>query len=326
MIGRREFITLVGGAAAWPLAAWAQQPGMPVIGFLNGNSSESGGPLLAAFQQGLREERFVDGENVIIQPHWAGGRYDLLPELAKELVSRPVAVIAAGSPPAALAAKAATSTIPIVFTSGGDAVRLGLVASLTRPGGNVTGVSFLIDELWTKRLGLLHDLAPQVQVIAMLLNPDFADASDQLRGAQDAARSIGLNLEVLAARDDRDIDNAFTRMVDLRAGALIVSSDPLMLNRHEKIIALASKRALPAIYNLREFVRAGGLMSYDTSITDAYRQAGIYVGRILKGEKPADLPVMQPTKYELAINMKTAKALGITVPTSMQLLADEVIE
>ena len=322
----REFITLLGGAAVWPLAARAQQAGMPVVGFLNANSPEAGASLLAAFRQGLREERYVDGENVIIEPWWAAGQYDRLPALAMDLVSRRVAVISAGSPPAAQAARAATSTIPIVFTSGGDAVKQGLVPSLVRPGGNVTGISFLIDELSAKRLGLLHDLVPNAGVIALMLNPGFQDASDQLKGAQDAARSIGLKLEVIAARDDRDIDDAFARIGALRVGALIVSSDPFLLSRHQKILGQAASQRLPAIYNLREFVTAGGLMSYDTSIADAYRQAGAYVGRILKGAKPGDLPVLQPTRFEFIVNVKTARMLGLTIPSGLLAIADEVIE
>jgi putative ABC transport system substrate-binding protein len=323
---RRQFITLLGGAATWPLAARAQQPALPVIGFLNSNTSEAGVSFLAAFRQGLREERLVEGENVIIQPRWADGQYDCLPALAMELVNRRVAVISAGGPPAAQAAKAATSTIPVVFTSGGDAVQLGLVRSLARPGGYVTGVSFLNDELSAKRLGLIHDFVPKADVIALLLNPGFVDASDQLKGAQDAARSIGLRLEVVAARDDSEIDDAFGHVVELRAGALIVAGDPFMFGRREKIVALAASHGLPAIYSLREFARAGGLMSYDTSITDAYWQAGIYVGRILKGAKPGDLPVVQPTRFEFAINLKTAEALGLTVPGDLVSIADEVIE
>ena len=324
---RREFITLVGGAAVtWPLAAQAQQGTMPVIGFLNGNSSEAGGPLLAAFRQGLREQRYIEGENVIIEYRWADGQYDRLPALAAELVSRQVAVISAGTPPAAQAAKAATSTIPIVFTSGGDPVQLGLVSSLSRPGGNITGISFLADELSAKRLSLLHDLVPNVGVIALLLNPNFIGSVDLVKGAQDAARSFGLKLEVIAARDEHDIDAAFARIGELRAGALIVSADPFMLTVREKIVKQAASHALPAIYNLRAFVTAGGLMSYDASASDAYRQAGTYVGRILKGEKPADLPVLQPTRFELAVNLKTAKALGVKFSDNLLSLADEVIE
>jgi putative ABC transport system substrate-binding protein len=324
---RREFITLVGGAAVtWPLAAQAQQGTMPVIGCLSGTSSEAGAPLLAAFRQGLREQRYIEGENVIIEYRWAAGQYDRLPALAAELVSRQVAVISAGSPPAAQAAKAATSTIPIVFTSGGDPVQLGLVSSLSRPGGNITGISFLADELSAKRLSLLHDLVPNAGVIALLLNPSFVGSVDQVKGAQDAARSFGLKLEVIAAHDEHDIDAAFARIGELRAGALIVSADPFMLTVREKIVGQAASHALPAIYNVRDFVTAGGLMSYDASISDAYRQAGTYVGRILKGEKPADLPVVQPTRFELAVNLKTAKALGVKFSDNLLSLADEVIE
>jgi putative ABC transport system substrate-binding protein len=324
---RRDFIAGIGGAVAWPLAARAQQRAVPVIGFLNGGSPEgNGSELLTAFRQGLREERFVEGENVTIQRRWADGQYDRLPALAMELVNRRVAVIAAGSPAAAQAAKAATSTIPIVFTSGGDAVSLGLVPSMSRPGGNVTGISFLIDELSGKQLGLLHDLIPNASVIASLLNPGFVDATRQLKSVQDPARTVGLKLEVMDASTEREIDAAFARMVELRAGALVVFSDPFLIIHREKIVALAASHALPAIYSVRGFVAAGGLMSYDTSIPDAYRRAGVYVGRILKGEKPGDLPVVQPIKYELAINLKTAKALGLTIPPNLLAIADAVIE
>jgi putative ABC transport system substrate-binding protein len=323
---RRDFIAGLGGAAVWPAAAWAQQRAVPVIGFLNGTSSEVGSEFLAAFRQGLREERFVEGESVTIQPRWADGQFDRLPALAMELVNRGVAVIAAGSPPAAQAAKAATSTMPIVFTSGGDAVRLGLVPSMSRPRGNVTGISFLIDELSGKQLGLLHDLVPKASTIATSLNPGYDNASGQLKEVQDAARAFGLKLEVMDASTERDIDAAFARMVESRAGALVVLSDPLLFGHREKIVALAAARALPAIYTLREFVAAGGLMSYDTNIPDAYRRAGVYVGRLLKGEKPGELPIVQPTKYELVINLKTAKALGLEIPPQLLAVADQVIE
>jgi putative tryptophan/tyrosine transport system substrate-binding protein len=244
---RREFVAGLGGAAVWPIAARAQQRAVPVIGFLNGGSSEGVASVLAAFRQGLREERFVEGENVTIQPRWADGQYGRLPALAMELVNRGVAVIAAGSPPAAQAAKAATSTIPIVFTSAGDAVRLGLVTSMSRPGGNVTGISFLVDELSGKQLGLLHDLIPTASVIASLLNPSFVDASRQLESLQDAARAVGLKLEVMDASTERDIDAAFARMVESRVGALVVFSDPFLIIHREKIVALAAGHALPAI-------------------------------------------------------------------------------
>jgi putative tryptophan/tyrosine transport system substrate-binding protein len=323
---RRDFIAGLGGVVAWPVAGRAQQRAVPMIGFLNGNSSEDGAEFLAAFRQGLREDGFVEGENVTIQPRWADGQYDRLPALAMELVNHRVAVIAAGSPSASQAAKAATSTIPIVFTSGGDALRLGLVPSMNRPGGNVTGISFLTDELSGKQLGLLHDLVPKANVIASLLNPSFVDAPLQLKSVQNAARVVGLKLEVMDASTERDIDDAFARMVVSRAEGLVVFSDPFLFIHREKIVALAASHALPAIYSIRKFVAAGGLMSYDTSISDAYRRAGVYVGRILKGEKPGDLPVVQPTKYEFIINLKTAKALGLTIPPSILALADEVIE
>jgi putative tryptophan/tyrosine transport system substrate-binding protein len=316
----------MGSAAAWPLAAQAEQQAVPVVGFLNGNSAQAGAPLLAAFRLGLREERYVDGENVTILPRWADNQYERLPALAMELVSRHVTVIAAGTPPAAQAAKAATSTIPIVFTTGFDALRLGLVSSLSRPGGNITGISSLISELTTKRLGLIHELVPQVGLIAVLLNPDFRDVPDRLKGVQDAGRTVGLQLEAVAAATDREIDSAFSRMIELRVGALIVFSDPLLVSRRENIVALAAAHTLPTIYDLREFATAGGLMSYGPSIADSYRQAGIYVGRVLKGTKPADLPVQQPTRFEFVINLKAAKALGLTIPETLLATADEVIQ
>jgi putative ABC transport system substrate-binding protein len=323
---RRDFIAGLAAAATWPVIGHAQQPAVPVVGFLNGNSSEAGALLLAAFRQGLREERYVEGENLTILPRWADNQYNRLPALAMELVSRRVAVIAAGTPPAAQAAKAATSTIPIVFTTGIDAVRLGLVASLSRPAGNITGISSLISAVTTKQLGLLHDLVPQAGFIALLLNPDFYDVSGQFKDTQDAARAIGLQLEVIAARTERDIDAAFARMVELRAGALIVASDPFLFSHREKIAALAATHALPGVYDLREFATDGGLMSYGTSITDSYRQSGIYVGRILNGTRPSDLPVLQPTRFEFVINLKTAKALHIAIHPGLLAIADEVIE
>jgi putative ABC transport system substrate-binding protein len=308
---RREFIAGLAGAAAWPVAARAQQrSSMPVVGFLNGNSSEAGAPLLAAFRQGLREERYVDGENVTILSRWADNQYDRLPALAMELVTRRVAVIAAGTPPAAQAAKAATSTIPIVFTTGIDAIRLGLVSSLSRPEGNITGISSLISTLTTKQLELLHYQVPQAPLIAVLLNPDYPDVPGKVKETLDAARAVGLQLQVIAANTERDIDAAFTRMTELQVGALVVFSDPFFFSRREKIVALAAAKTLPAIYDLREFATAGGLMSYGPSITDSYRQAGVYVGRVLKGTKPGDLPVLQPTTFDFVINLKTAKALG----------------
>jgi putative ABC transport system substrate-binding protein len=323
---RREFITLLGGAAAWPLAARAQQPGkLPTIGFL-GNDAATWTDWTAAFRQGLNEAGYVEGQNATIEYRWAEGHYDRLPALAADLVGRKVTVIAATSTPAALAAKAATATVPIVFTTGGDPIKLGLVASLNRPGGNITGVSSLISELGTKRLGLLRELVPSATVIATLVNPNFPDADGQLRDAEAGARALGLQLIVLRAGTEREIDAAFATMAQRGGGVLDVSVDPFFVERRDHIVALAASYAIPAMYPLRDFAVAGGLMSYGTDFADSYRQAGIYTGRIVKGEKPADLPVQRSTKFEFVINLKTAKALGLSVPNSMQLLADEVIE
>jgi putative ABC transport system substrate-binding protein len=325
MIRRREFIAGLG-VTALPGLAGAQQRAIPLIGFLNGGTESGYADRVAAFHSGLEETGFVQGRNVLIEYRWADGHYDRLPGLAMELVKRGVAAIAAGSPPAALAAKAATSEIPIVFTSGIDAEKLGLISSFSRPGGNVTGISFLVDELTTKQLGLLHDLLPRAHVMALLLNPNFYDVAGWYKGTENAAREIGLRLETFEAGTEQDIDAAFDRIAELRAGALMVMADPFILGHRDKIVALAASHAVPTIYNFREFVAVGGLMSYDTSIKDAYRQAGVYVGRILKGQKPADLPVVQPTKFELVINLKTAKALGLTIPETLLATADEVIQ
>ncbi len=325
-MNRRGFITLIGGAVAWPIAARTQQPAMPVIGFLNSGSSAGYAPMVAAFRQGLNETGYVEGQNVAIEFRWAEGQYDRLTALAADLVRRQVPVIAATSTPAAQTAKAATSTIPIVFTTGADPVELGLVASLNRPGGNVTGVSFLVNELTAKQFEVLHKMVPKAALLGFLVNPDVAFAGSQTKDAQDAARALGCQLLVLTARTESEIDAAFAILVQHQAGGLVTISDPFLNSRRDQLVALAARHSLPALYPVLDYVVAGGLMSYGTSITDAYRQVGVYTGRILKGDKPADLPVLRPTKLELAINLKTAKALGLNVPLTLQASADEVIE
>jgi putative ABC transport system substrate-binding protein len=324
---RRELITLLGGAAvAWPFALRAQQKAMPVIGFLGSTSPGPFAPLLAAFHRGLSETGYVEGQNVGIQYRWAEGQYERLPELAADLVSRKVDVVAAASVPAALAAKSATSTIPIVFAGGADPVGGGLVASLARPGSNLTGFSVLAGELNPKRLELLSELVPRAGVIALLVNPSNPNAERIIRDVEKAARDKGLQLHILRASTEGEIDAAFAILVQLQAGALVVGADPFFNSRGDQLVALAARHAVPAIYFGREFAAAGGLISYGTSVTGMYRQAGAYVGRILAGAKPADLPVQQPTKFELVINLNTAKALGLTVPLSILARADEVIE
>jgi putative ABC transport system substrate-binding protein len=325
---RREFITLLGGAAAtWPVAVLAQQRPTPVIGFLNSLSRESWLAYLATFHQGLKEAGYVDGQNVTIEYRWADGHYDRLPMLAADLVRRHVDVIVAtGGNPSALAAKAVTTTTPIVFIAAGDPVKEGLIASLNRPGGNMTGVSMITTSLEAKRLELLHDLIPDAVVIAVLLNPDFSEAETQLKVVQTAADTLGQQIRVLNARSEAEIDRAFAELIQHRTNALLLASDPFFFGVRDKLVALAARYAIPTIYFVREFTVAGGLMSYGASLSHAYHQMGVYSGRILKGDKPADLPVVQPTRFELVLNLKTAKALGLSVPQTLQVAAEEVIE
>ena len=324
---RREFITLLGGAAAArPLAARAQQS-MPVIGFMSARSPEDSVHLLEAFRRGLKEGGFVEGQNVVIEFRWARGEYDRLPEMAADLVSRRVSVLTAvGGDPSPRAAKRATSTIPIVFGIGGDPVSDGLVESFNRPGGNVTGVTLMTNLMESKRFGLLRDLVPDAQLVGALLNPSFAPSARQSQQIEEAARSIGQRLIVAKASTDEELDAAFTALVRERAHALLVAADPYFDTRRDRIVGFAQRQRLPAIYHFREYVLAGGLLSYGISLTDAYRQFGVYTATILKGAKPADLPVLQPTKFELVINLKTAKTLGLKISENLLTLADEVIE
>jgi putative ABC transport system substrate-binding protein len=323
---RREFIAIAGGLAAWPLAARAQQSAIPVIGFLGPGSAESTTSEVTGFRQGLSESGYIDGRNVKIEYRWAEGQNSRLSTLAAELVHDRVAVIAVNGNAAALAVKAATVTIPIVFQVGNDPVAAGLIASLARPGGNLTGVTTLSAEIVTKRLELLHELLPTISDVAWLLNPNNRDSENSRRNAEVAARSLGLQLHVIRAGSANEIDAAFKGFKQLPAGALIVAADAFFNSRSEQLAALALQYAIPAVYQYRNFATAGGLISYGANLADAYRLVGVYTARILKGEKPADLPVQQATKVELLINLKTAKALGLNVPPQMQQLADEVIE
>jgi putative ABC transport system substrate-binding protein len=325
---RREFITLLGGAAVvWPLVAHAQQASLPVVGVLGGQTAAEWRPFVAAFNDGLKEFGYVDGQNVAVEFRWAEGDYARLPALAAELVRRQVAVIAAiGGTNSAFAAKAATAEIPIIFLTGRDPVELGLVESLNRPSGNLTGVSLLNDALTTKRLELLRELVPNAATVAFLINPGNRNHQSNARTLEAAARTGGQQLVVLGAAADRDLEPAFSALARDRAEGLIVAADPFLDSQRERLVQLAMRHAVPTIFQWREFVQAGGLISYGTSLADAHRQQGIYAGKVLKGARPADLPVVQPTRFELFANLKTARALGLTVPTSILLRADEVIE
>ena len=329
---RRAFISLLGGAAAapsmfWPRLASAEQATMPVIGFLSSRSPAESSHLVAAFRAGLQAGGYVEGQNVAIEYRWAEGQYDRLPALAVDLVRRGVAVLATtGGEPSALAAKAATSTIPIVFTVGGDPVKIGLVASLNRPGGNATGVSLLTTVPEAKRLGLLYELVPNAALIGVLINPNYQGAEAQSREVQDAARAIDRRIEIATAGNDRQLEAAFGTLVQQHADALLVGADPFFGTRRDRIIALAAQFKLPAMYQFRDYPVAGGLMSYGINITDGYRQVGVYTGQVLKGAKPADLPIHQSMKFEFIINLNSAKALGLQIPDKLIALADEVIE
>ena len=324
---RRSFVTLLGGAATWPIAARAQQPMMPVIGFMSGRSPTDSAQAAEAFRQGLRDTGYVEGESISIEYRWANGDYDRLPGFAADLLQRKVLVlVAVGGDPSPVAAKKATSSVPIVFGMGGDPVKAGLVASFNRPGGNATGYTLLTNQMEPKRIGLLHELVPGVSLLGALINSDFPPAAQQLQDIQNATRSIKLDLFVARAASDADLVSAFTSFVGKGVGAVLVAAAPFFDTRRERIIALAAQHKIPTMYHFREYAVAGGLISYGPSTTDSYKQAGVYTGRILRGANPGDLPVLQPIKFELVINAKTANALGFAIPNTIQLLADEVIE
>jgi putative tryptophan/tyrosine transport system substrate-binding protein len=321
---RREFISLLGSAAAlWPIRARAQ---MPVVGFVNSSSLQAQTDVVAAYRRGLEESGFIEGKNVLIESRWANGQYNQLPELLGDLIKRNVAVIMAGGPPAAIAAKKATSTTPVVFTSGDDPVQTGLVSSINRPGGNVTGVYIFFSDVEGKKLGLLRELVPNASLIAALVNPAFPTAIKQTQELHEAADKLGQRIQIMSASSEPEIDAAFASMRQLQASAMLAAADPFFASRREQIVSLAAKYAIPAVYEQRAFAAAGGLMSYGTNLPEGYRQAGIYTGRILKGEKPSDLPVVLSNKFEFVINLKAAKTLGLTVSANLISTADEVLE
>lgn len=324
---RRDFLgIMIGSAAGWPLAAEAQQPSIPVIGFVNSSTAQAQVLFVAAYRRGLEESGFVEGKNVLIEQRWADGQYNRLPELIGDLMKRNVAVLVAGGPPAAIAAKKATSTIPVVFTTGDDPVQVGLVSSINRPLGNVTGVYVFFTDLESKKLGLLREMVPNASLIAVLLNPTFPNAKSQLQELRTTADKLGQRLQIINASSQQDIDAAFASMKQLQVGALLVGADPFFNSHRDQIVSLAAKYAIPAVYEHIGFAAAGGLMSYGTNLAAAYRQAGVYTGRILKGEKPADMPVVLLNKFEFVINLKVAKTLGLNISANLLSTADEVIE
>jgi putative tryptophan/tyrosine transport system substrate-binding protein len=324
---RREFILLLGGVVVVrPLAAGAQQSPVPLVGFVNSSSAQAQALVAAAFRRGLEENGFFEGKNVLIESRWADGQYNRLPELIGDLINRNVAIIMAGGPPAAQAAKKATSTIPIVFTTGDDPVQAGLVSSINRPGGNVTGVHVFFSELESKKLGLLREVLPNANVIAAIVNPTFPSANSQTKELQTAANKLGQRIQIVNASSERDLDAAFASMKELQVSAVLVGADPFFNSRRDQIVSLAARYAIPAVYEQRAFTAAGGLMSYGTNLAEGYRQAGVYTGRILKGEKPSELPVVLSNKFEFVINLKVAKTLGLAVSANLISTADEVIE